>query len=69
MSETIIVAIISAGAAIVVALINLLSNRRKPSASKNDGAKIVINQKAKADQATQIGIQIGAKEDSQNEKR
>ena len=67
MSDTIIVAIIGASATIVVALINVFANRRKASAGKNDGTKIVINQKAKSDQSTQIGIQIGTKEDRRNE--
>ena len=58
MTETIIVALITAGAAVVVAIINKIGDKKKTTGTKSDGRKTVINQNANGDNATQIGIQI-----------
>ena len=56
----IIVALISAGATIICAIINLIGNRKK-SAGKSE-RDIKIKQKATGNINTQIGIQITKKE-------
>ena len=58
MTEAIIVALIGAAGIVIVAIINKIGDKKKASDTKTDGQKTVINQKAKGNNATQIGIQI-----------
>lgn len=58
----IIVALITAGAAIIVAILGLIGNRKKSAGERESSRDIKIKQKATGNINTQIGIQITKKE-------
>lgn len=66
MEKEIIVALITAGGVIIAAIINHVGNRKKPKGKSERDIK--INQRAKGETVTQVGIQIDLeKRDDPNE--
>lgn len=62
MTEGIIIALITAGGAIIVAIINKFVGKKGSPGKATDSKTAVVNQKAKGNGTTQIGIQINRNE-------
>lgn len=67
LDKEIIVALIAAAGAIIVAFINLVGNKKKFTGKSERDIK--INQKAKGESITQIGIQVNSEKEDESSGR